>query len=1309
MQEQSTFKPFGPVDQQTSTFKPFTAPPTKPATDMRIRRLGEPVSVSMTKPELKQPTLPLPTVDPRKIQYQPPPPIEQDPTKKFREAFIPERLGPKLFESPAAGQFRPEVMEEFRKWSEENPATAAIGGAVTGLAQFPTSLGGAALTALGMGGGRNLAAGLFNIGGLLQTQHGLEAAERAETPLEKWQAGVETALGVLGIHVPRARTIPPEPVSGTSARPPLTSSEGTFSPIAGTGTGERMRGPLFNVPRGYPVTEPGPVPPIARTTGTGTPTSLMPGRIVPPTGTVEAPVSPFGEATPTGTPETLRAPEVPYTVPEQPAATIAGGGEIVPQGQFRPGQTGTGGWSSIEAVVPPEPAPSITKETPSGKLDLTLTQLKDRWKQLTSVPEGQMTREQIIEALDLAKQLGYEQDWARAPLIEKLKVRLKRFGPDLQPEPDVPTAEQFPKTKDAIGGLKEALTGLRRALYDRMLRMIARGEKFTPNQQELYEKYRREFEGSREKFGGEEPGPETAEARGSFKRTQKLVDEYKEWVNSLTPAERAERIAAGQYIPDFNRVQPQPGGGRGVKKVWVENWRTREGKGAFLDERDIAVIAENWKRGTKGPEPPEITTADYGRLKAEQEGPLLKDEETIRLEPERTTPPEYLSNLSPLERQAEIRKLKQKGKLSPEDAERLRKLEAANKGFDQLETFEQAPFTPPKFAEPSAAEPPAATPKLAERAARRGKPKPVEPEARPKYPEIVQKFQDFVKSLPLKTGNSFLDKHIANLRRYVGARKLPEQGGEMSLVEDFDAIKNSKDIDINVRKGLFDNKYVDELIRFYEDETGSFDPLWWRRRKEEMPPGWSIPSGRRPARSIPKSPKKPLESKIRQVPRNVNYGSDVDLGGLDPNRPQGILGKLYDLPRNLMGFDPVLTSAAIRQVFTEVGTKPWRDAFVNSINAWGDAGALDQINRAILQHPMAQPVRDSTGKVIRPSALREMGIRFSNLGSRNAMEEMIRGEWGAKIPVLNRSTRAFTAFLNTAKMGMAEKVWKGIPGIKDDVPLQRLFGDWVNNATGSGGLGKHGEKVADGLSTIFFAPRLAASRFHMMRNLVNPKLPWIVRKQYIKSAVRGAATIAGLALTAEKFVPGIEVVKDPTNPDFMKLKYNGKVRIDLGAGYQQLIVLAWKLARLQATSSTTGETHTLNAGNPYWTVGGEVGKFAVNKLHPSARLITDLAPHMWRFMNSESQMGNEIHLPDRLLQLVVPLNLQAIAEVMREDPSLMEGLTIGGLGLLGIPTQSYEKGDEFGKPVMWPPPGMEQYDYVLPDPSGASSTPPWER
>lgn len=831
---------------------------------------------------------------------------------------------------------------------------------------------------------------------------------------------------------------------------------------------------------------------------------------------------------------------------------------------------------------------------------------------------------------------------------------------------------------------------------------------------------------------------------------------YEQHWRSVPAEERARLAKEGKVVPDFSKTQ---GVASNRKVWVENYSRDQQGNkvGAYVSEAELNALAQQHKMRqsmaastpaeTVIPTAEEQPIAPLDTLREEVEKPLVTNKPLTEPSAER-----ILGDVFPTssERFAEIARLKKKVKdkvATGQDVKDLQKLEGMMRGRREIPTNEaeraaeleakgNIEYDPTRLARDqplaqtgSVTEPtkPPETPKLTEQIQKKKTLR--EERTNPSAPvgddPVDQTVIKWAAALPTTTDDPKLAAAVKRLQQHLTADKPKPLQGYGVLNEDFRTLRDNPDTPPEIRSIVLDwmanggrklNQLLDHFFRDNEPGTTlgmGFDPLSTigdilrRKRAQQavaesrLPPGWSTSTGRTSVsrgtgRPAPKSATaKPSVEHIRQIPRSENFGSDVDLGGLDTHKPEGMLGKLYDLPRNLMGFDPAVTSAAIRQVFTQVGTRAWRRALMASFRAWGEAGTLDLIHKTILSDPMAQPVRDASGKIIRNSPLKEMGIRFSNLSSHNAMAELIRGDIGRKVPLFARSNRAFTAFLNTSKFELAKQGWKGIPGIQNDLPMQKLLGDFVNNATGSGGLGKHGDKVADGLSKLFFAPRLVASRFHMMRQLVNPKLPWQIRKQYMKSAMIGTGTMVGLGLAAERLVPGITVSKDPTNPDFMKLKYKNKTRIDLGGGFQQLAVLAWKIAKLKSTSSTTGEAHNLNAGNPNWTWQGEVGKSALNKLHPSARLMVDLVPHMYKFLNSEAKSGSDLHVPDRLLQMVVPLNIQAAIEAYNESSDLQEALTIGGLGLLGVPVQSYEKGDEYGEPVMWPSKSLKDYDYVL--------------
>jgi hypothetical protein len=182
-----------------------------------------------------------------------------------------------------------------------------------------------------------------------------------------------------------------------------------------------------------------------------------------------------------------------------------------------------------------------------------------------------------------------------------------------------------------------------------------------------------------------------------------------------------------------------------------------------------------------------------------------------------------------------------------------------------------------------------------------------------------------------------------------------------------------------------------------------------------------------------------------------------------------------------------------------------------------------------------------------------------------------------KLRPVRASGRAYTAFLNKMRadvfnqiLATAEKAGRDI----DDPEFLKQVGSLLNAASGRGnllGLEKH----ATLLNSIFFSPKLAASRVEMLArtaNLANPRstIDPILKRETAKM-MAGVTTFVGGLLGLVELSGAGTVNFNPTNADFLKIKI-GDTRIDPLGGFQQYIRLAAQLKRGEITYSGTDET-----------------------------------------------------------------------------------------------------------------------------------------
>jgi hypothetical protein len=418
----------------------------------------------------------------------------------------------------------------------------------------------------------------------------------------------------------------------------------------------------------------------------------------------------------------------------------------------------------------------------------------------------------------------------------------------------------------------------------------------------------------------------------------------------------------------------------------------------------------------------------------------------------------------------------------------------------------------------------------------------------------------------------------------------------------------------------------------------------------------------------------------------------------------GALREAWNLSRGLMSVDlPFITSAGFRQGFPLIGTKNWFKAWIPSIKAYGSKDAFLAHSEMIKADPLVQrqvkPVLGLDGKPLitkgqpvykeTPSITEQAGVKFTDVGSLSTREEAIRSQLGERIPIYGHhvaaSNRSYTAYINDARLGAFRNFYDAMPNKNDLVALKKL-GEAANNFTGRGKLaievpftgGKELsiERYASGLAEVLFAPKLIASRIHMLNpmNYVmgNPQ----VRKQYLYAALRMAGAWTTLGVLANQM--GAEVSLNPTSSDFGKIKI-GNFRLDPAAGFQQFLVLASRLWNQETTSSVTGKTRQFGVGYNPSTWGSTLTDFTLNKLHPSLKYFVDAA------FASEKKPFPVI---DRAFQTVIPMMSGDLISIAIENPELLPifaPLVSGGMGA------QFYTGKDYGKSQFIP----SQYDWTL--------------
>lgn len=337
-------------------------------------------------------------------------------------------------------------------------------------------------------------------------------------------------------------------------------------------------------------------------------------------------------------------------------------------------------------------------------------------------------------------------------------------------------------------------------------------------------------------------------------------------------------------------------------------------------------------------------------------------------------------------------------------------------------------------------------------------------------------------------------------------------------------------------------------------------------------------------------------------------------------------------------------------IFNKAYWTSWDDMF----KAWGSQKGADLVNQSIVDHPsgyFTKPVSES-GKAGKSFA-EKVGLDLA------ATEENFTGvidRAAGKIPLVGRSSRAHTAFLNklrsdqfVAFMDQAKAAGKNP---ETNLELAKSYAKFINDATGRGSVNIGQWKLERNLGVlndVFFAPKNMSGQIRTWNGVLNPVKYYnydpVLRKQALKSLM--AIGGMGMGVSAAASMAGAKVGYDPFSSDFQKIKV-GDTRIDLFGGYQQFPVAAMKfIAGLNTptTGQNEGRTQDLTAGRFGQSRETVAERFFTNRLSP-------LGSFVYSWMSGREFDGKPFEVKKALYERVFPIAAKDIGELMMEDPAL---------------------------------------------------------
>jgi len=360
---------------------------------------------------------------------------------------------------------------------------------------------------------------------------------------------------------------------------------------------------------------------------------------------------------------------------------------------------------------------------------------------------------------------------------------------------------------------------------------------------------------------------------------------------------------------------------------------------------------------------------------------------------------------------------------------------------------------------------------------------------------------------------------------------------------------------------------------------------------------------------------------------------------------------VLNLPRSIMS--TLDFSMPLRQGAFLIGRpKQWLPAFRDQFKyAWSE-NAYDGLMKNIQSRPTYELMKDN-------------GLSLTTTGNIGAREEAFASNLAEQIPIFGRfakaSNRAATGFLNQVRADTFDDLVKRATetGAIKEPGVVKNIANFVNTATGRGGLNETLEKSAGLLNATFFSPRLMASRLSLLNPTYYLKLDPFTRKEALKSLFSFAA--AGATTLSLAKAAGADVGIDPRSADFGKIKI-GNTRFDIGAGFQQYFVLAARLLSGEMVSSTTGKEFQLGEGYKATTRADIIQRFFESKTAPIASFALGL-------LKGKTTMGEDFDIPAEIIDRFVPMVTQDVLDLTREWGS--KGVLMAVPGVFGVGSQTY--------------------------------------
>lgn len=342
-------------------------------------------------------------------------------------------------------------------------------------------------------------------------------------------------------------------------------------------------------------------------------------------------------------------------------------------------------------------------------------------------------------------------------------------------------------------------------------------------------------------------------------------------------------------------------------------------------------------------------------------------------------------------------------------------------------------------------------------------------------------------------------------------------------------------------------------------------------------------------------------------------------------------------------------SAPFRQGGGRALTKEWFQSWKPMVKAFGSKNAFAESQRAIKFRPSYRLAQKSGLDI----------IDHAKYGK--SEEQFLSHLAGEYVPLVGRSERGYTAFLNKLRMDTWDRL------MKEQIAQFRSSGTHspdairayteatgkstaklVNMWTGRGDVNKVFGNFAMAANETLFSPRLTASRIEMIGEMLKPSSyknigSDIQRRETVKSAlsvlsVMGMVNGMGVAI-------GGALNMDPRSSDFMKVKF-GDTRIDPGAGFLQAIVAAVRMMENESVNSE-GKVREFDGKMTSPSDFSIAASYIRNKLNPQWAYVMDR-------MIGKDFKGDAPNMPASAVKAFTYMFAQDVLSIMQNDPEELD-------------------------------------------------------